>query len=557
MELLQLRLVNSMEKIFPDEKPNKKHKGLDLTSLKNETISFQVSYFYQEKLPQYAHIEVISSLKEQIRIREILLVPSNYPCHPTVDDTYLRTAPGMYPDLLRDIKENNIKLIRGQWRSLWVDVEVTDETLTGEHSIELNFILENGQQSSVETKLQVIDASLPTLPIKHTEWFHGDCIADYYGIPIFSEQHWEYMENFIAVAAKRDCNMILTPIFTPPLDTAKGGERTTIQLIDISVENGTYQFDFTKFRRWVFLCQKHGIKYFEMSHLFTQWGAIAAPKVMATKDGVYGQIFGWKTPATGGAYEAFLQIFLPSFIKELKALGIEKDTFFHISDEPSLEQADSYEKAVKSVAELLKDFEIIDALSDYDFYERGFVKQPVCATNHIEKFIENKVPKLWSYYCTAQGLNVSNRFMAMPSARNRIYGIQVYKYQITGVLHWGYNFYNSEFSLEHINPYLITDCDCAFPSGDAFLVYPGKNGQPEESIRLMVHYEAMTDIRALTLLEELKGRDYVLQIVEENQKQPITFEEYPCSAQYLIEIRNKINREIKKVMDEVKDAKRN
>lgn len=36
--------------------------------------------------------------------------------------------------------------------------------------------------------------------------------------------------------------------------------------------------------------------------------------------------------------------------------------------------------------------------------------------------------------------------MAMPSARNRGYGLQVYKYGIEGILHWGFNFYNSDYS---------------------------------------------------------------------------------------------------------------
>lgn len=548
MEALQVRLVNSLEKVFPDEKPNKKNKRLDLTSLQKETISFQAAYFYQEKIAQAVRIEVISPLKEQIRLREVLLVPSNYPCHPIVDDSYLKTAPGMYPDLLSDIKENTIKLVRGQWRSIWIDVEVTSETKAGEYAIALSFVPENGQAVTVETKLQVIGKELNELPIKHTEWFHGDCIADYYGIEVFSETHWNYMEHFIETAAKRDCNMILTPIFTPPLDTKKGGERTTIQLVDVSVVDGSYSFDFTKLTRFITMCQKHGMKYFEMSHLFTQWGAIAAPKIMGLKDGSYTKLFGWHTPATGGEYEAFLHVFIPALIKQLKQLGVDQHTFFHISDEPSLEQVESYEKAVKAVAPLLEGYEIIDALSDYDFYERGFVKQPVCAINHIEPFIEHNVEKLWSYYCTAQAIEVSNRFMAMPSARNRVYGIQVYKYNITGVLHWGYNFYNSEYSLRHIDPYVTTDCDFAFPSGDAFLVYPGEEGMPEESIRLMVHYQAMTDIRACKCLEELKGRDFVLEIIEESQKQPITFTQYPCSAQYMIDIRNKINREIQKAL---------
>ena len=69
---------------------------------------------------------------------------------------------------------------------------------------------------------------------------------------------------------------------------------------------------------------------------------------------------------------------------------------------------------------------------------------------------------MWTYYCTGQYYEVSNRFMSMPSARNRIYGVQLYKYDIVGILHWGYNFYNSQFSIEHINPYEVTDAATRF-----------------------------------------------------------------------------------------------
>ena len=58
------------------------------------------------------------------------------------------------------------------------------------------------------------------------------------------------------------------------------------------------------------MCDRVGIKYFEISHLFTQWGVKAAPKVMATVDGEYKQIFGWDTVSTSDEYRAFLRQFL-------------------------------------------------------------------------------------------------------------------------------------------------------------------------------------------------------------------------------------------------------
>ena len=78
----------------------------------------------------------------------------------------------------------------------------------------------------------------------HTEWFHSDCLADYYHVKPFSEEHWKILENFIRLYAARGINTILTPVFTPPLDTAVGGERTTVQLLDIRKDGDTYSFDF-------------------------------------------------------------------------------------------------------------------------------------------------------------------------------------------------------------------------------------------------------------------------------------------------------------------------
>jgi hypothetical protein len=187
---------------------------------------------------------------------------------------------------------------------------------------------------------------------------------------------------------------------------------------------------------------------------------------------------------------------------------------------------------------------MLDALSDYSFYEAGLVEVPACANNHIEPFLENKVKNLWSYYCCAQGNKVSNRFMSMPSYRNRIYGIQIYLHKIKGTLHWGYNFYNSVESRRQIDPYRVTDCDYGMPSGDSFLVYPGHDGIPEESIRIMVLDEAMSDICAMHLLESLADRETVVQIIEEEAGMKITFSQYPQEPTFCIRVRNRINKKI-------------
>jgi hypothetical protein len=163
----------------------------------------------------------------------------------------------------------------------------------------------------------------------------------------------------------------------------------------------------------------------------------------------------------------------------------------------------------------------------------------------VDIFLENQVKDLWTYYCCAQtGNYVSNRFFYMPSQRNRVIGVQLYKYNLKGFLHWGYNHWYSGRSIKFLNPYINTDANYSFPSGDAFLVYPGDNG-PVDSIRHEVFREALQDLRALQLLESLIGKEETLKILEEDLNNPVTFSEYPRDLTWSLSTREKINQLIK------------
>lgn len=539
----KIKVVSALEKVFADQEPPE-YPAIPLTALKGETVSFQFAYTSNLTRISYAAVKLESPRREQLRLREVVTVPCRYPAHPERDEHYLRTAPGLYPDLLQE-PDDRIRLVPGQWKSLWVDLAVSEEEEAGEVPITLTLMdQEGGELIQAAFTITVLPALLPEQSLIRTEWFHTDCLADYYQVEVFSERHWEIIENFIKTAVSRGINMILTPQFTPPLDTEIGGERTTVQLVDIFVENGTYRFEFGKLQRWVEMCCRCGVSYLEMSHLFTQWGALAAPKIMAMTDCGYRRIFGWDTPAVGGEYTCFLNEYLPRLTAKLKEWGVAERTWFHISDEPEVVQLESYRAARMSVAGHLQDFVIIDALSDYEFYQTGAVSKAACATDHITPFLEHKVPGLWAYYCTAQCVDVSNRFFSMSLGRTRAYGLPLFKYDIQGILHWGYNFYNSQFSIKAVDPYFITDSGEAFPGGDAFLVYPGADGTASESLRMMTMYHMCCDLRAMELLAQLRGRDCVMALMEEGLSQPVTFSQYPQSADYLLAFREGVNREI-------------
>lgn len=530
------RLVTSMCKVLPGREPESVLPNL--TALRGESVSFQLAYRWDEPYRGWGRVEVESELPA--RVRTVELVPCEYPCHTRRDDGYLATEPGLYPDLLREPGPFGIPLVSGQWRSVWVDLKTDGEVKAGTYPVTVKILCGDEALCEEHTSLEILDAELPKLPIPHTEWFHSDCLANYYGVEVFSERWWEIVENFVSTAAKHRCNMLLTPVFTPPLDTAIGGERRTVQLVDVEAAGSGYKFGFDRFRRWVRMALGCGMEYIEISHLFSQWGAKAAPKVMGMKDGREQQLFGWDTDAGGKEYGEFLRQFLQALKPVLDELGIKERAYFHISDEPSMDHLQSYRKAYEAVKGELEGYNMMDALSDRSFYNEGLVQQPVCAVDHIKPFLEDPPEKLWGYYCTGQAVDVPNRFIVQPGARTRILGALLYKFRLAGFLQWGYNFYNSQVSLYQIDPYRVTDAGGAFPSGDPFIVYPGADGRPEESQRLMLMDEAMGDYCALYELERLAGREKVLEILGD-----MTFDRYPGDEGFLLNMRARVNEEIK------------
>lgn len=547
---LTLLLTHSLEKIFHQKNTPQLMPIKNISLLNNESSSFQCVYCLHKEDDEprrQLRISLSGELSGFISVRQVRHVPSLFPCYRATDDDYLTTQPGLFPDPLMPLVDNTFFVNGDYYGSLWLTLNPRNESLpAGVSSLNLRiFDVQSGELlGSSELSIGVVAKALAPQTLLHTEWLHTDCLADVYGIDVFSDNWWRAVRNFVRCAVNNGVNMLLTPVFTPPLDTAVGGERTTVQLVGVTYIDGGYRFDLTRLSRWVELCQHEGITTFEISHLFTQWGANHAPKIMVHEDGGLTRKFGWDTDAHSPEYREFLQAFLPALCDWLRNNGLEKHTWFHVSDEPKMADIDAYRRASELIRPLIEGFPVLDALSDYEFYQQGLVQNPVTASDHIEPFLENKVPGLWTYYCCVQKLAVSNRFFAQPSQRNRILGVQLYLYNITGFLHWGFNFYNSGHSLEKLDPFAITDGQGAFPSGDLFVVYPGEEYQPVESLRLMVLREALQDLRALQLLESLSGRQLVEALIEQLAGMRITFKDYPREASFLLALRQEVNKRI-------------
>ncbi len=541
------RAVSSLEKIFGEDPCIKGDTYKGGSALQGEVYSFQLAYRSEHWGPFWGKIEIESELKEFITLREVAMAPAEHLAYDWLRaDAVIKTTPGLYPDILLPIGEKYKFPIR-QSRSLWVTLEIPIDCKPGKYSVKFTF--KHTEEMPPEepevfgecaVNIEVLDAKLPPQQLIHTEWFHTDCLYSYYQVECWSDEHWNLISKYMKSAVKHGINMILTPLWTPPLDTAVGGERPTVQLLEISEKDGKYEFDFSRLAKWIEVAKRVGVEYFEMSHFFSQWGAKFSPKIIVNGE----KRFFWHTEALSDEYQDFLKQLIPQLTAFLAGKNLQKQCYFHISDEPSLEMLDNYKDAAELVTNLLGDLEawpIIDALSSPEYYDMGIIKQPIPGNNHLDAFYERQVKPLWTYYCVGQQSAVPNRFFNFPSSRNRIMGILMYRYGVDGFLQWGFNFWYSQYSLDqHLDPFRVTDAGRAFCSGDSYMVYPGSEG-PIDSLHYEVFREGLQDMRALQGLERKIGREKVLAMLEENLGYQLTMFEYPLEPGWLLELRNRIN----------------
>lgn len=524
--------------------------------LKGERYSYQIAALADTNT--VGKIVVESELLPYIRVYTVEQSPMDTPTTLAVLETdYITTEPGLMPDLLVPLEESNgimqLHSVYGRnaamVKTIWVEVTLPKDIAPKDYDITVSLVVNEEQIAFKKVMtLSVINAAKADQELIYTRWFYADCISDYHNVEIYSDEHFALIEAYIREAVDVGVNMILVPIHTPPLDTEIGTRRPCVQLVDIKKEGDTYFFGFEKLRRFVDICKRAGVIYYEMAHMFSQWGAKCAANIVVEENGVKDYMFGWHVSATDPKYQDFLRQYIAAVYGELEALGVADNTYFHISDEPTIDNIEAYKAAANIIKPLIGKSKTFDALSNYAFYEKGLVECPVTGINHLVDFLPHNVPNQWAYYCCSTQNIYTNCFLAMTSHRTRMLGILLYKFNIKGFLQWGLNFYNSSRSLSHINPYVTTSSNGAFPSGDAFILYPSKTGA-YPSIRGKVTYEAIGDLDLCRTLEKHIGRDGVIKMIDDMAGGNVTFENYPRDESYLLKLRDAMIARLEEFID--------
>ncbi len=490
-----------------------------------ETIAFQVGVRPADRLGEIT-VELEGRLAAGATVRLAELVPLRRHTIDTEVGMMEGHAPGFVPDPL--VSWRGVPFEGSVSRCLWVSLALPGEPGASEVAVTVR----SGQQvlGRVVAGVTVWPCRLAehTLPV--TNWFYSDALVDWYRVEPFSEGYWTLVERYFRNMVEHGQTAIYTPLFTPPLDHKK----RDLQLVGVTREpDGSFRFDWSLLRRWLALAQACGFRHIEMSHLFSQWGAAHAIRILVRQDGKLVPLFAPETPAASPPVRAFFERFLPELVSLLKAEGLFERTIFHLSDEPKEADLDRYRAVREMVREIVPEVRVTEALSRIDFYRHGLVDDPVPLISDLKPFLDEGL-RPWTYYCCTPRGAYPNRFLDVPLYRQRILGAMLFRFGLTGFLHWGLNYWYRGGTTELIDPYQVTDAHRwpSWTAGDPFIVYPGEDG-PVDSIRWETFRSAMNDYRLLEAAAASCGRETVQAWLSRIE----TTAAWPRSSQYLRDLR--------------------
>ena len=207
--MLKTKITSSLENIFLDDNIDKFNEVKRISALRGERVSLQLLYLFDYAdypLGRFTISPVFEGeLAKYIKLYEVRQVPVTKPVSYTrYDDNFLRTKPGLFPDLLEAIPMgSDIYATYESLHSLWIEIDIPEDTSISGDSL-LTVKLYDKKESMLLTEnsvtVDVIPAALPEQKLIFTQWFYCDCLASYYGVPVWSKRHWEIIENYAKVA---------------------------------------------------------------------------------------------------------------------------------------------------------------------------------------------------------------------------------------------------------------------------------------------------------------------------------------------------------------------
>ena len=488
--------VDSLIKVFQDDPPGKDRApdGAWLIA-RNGHASLQIAVRANAPLPEVeVDVKLGGGLRTEVRRVGYVPVRSNPPGSPA--DEVVRPAPGKFPDPL--FEESPIALAADQTASLWITVYAPAGTRSGLYKGEAVFRSGKERLATAPFQIRVVRATVPVKQtLKVTNWFNLDEteLGHYYDLAGNSERYWQVLGNIARVLADHKQNVILTPV---------------LSLTEPKLNSPDLRYDFSKLDRCVETFRKAGTaEIIEGGHLIDRASGYDSPLKIPAFVVENGAVRRASLDPEDPRAEAHLNSFLPALYAHLKEKGWLDTYVQHVLDEAHGPEPPVYLRYVNLIRKALPGVPTIDAID-----QTAGLLGDACDiwVPQLGKFDDGfeairahvkKGGQAWFYTCLyPQGRHL-NRFIDYPLLKTRLLHWFNFRYDFTGFLHWGGNYWASD-PFGNAEP-AIEDGKEVLPAGDAFITYPWRE---KNSIHSSIRLETMRDgIEDYELLQTLAARN--------------------------------------------------
>jgi len=389
-----------------------------------------------------------------------------------------RVPPTFFPDPL--LEEPSVNVTPGSAQSIWITIPIPLDAEPGIYRGQL--------QVSAEVNNKPTDASLPltvrVYPVQIdrtrlwvTHWFQVGRFPGQGELKVDSDAYWDRLRSYARNMAEHRQNVALIS----PLSLAEFKD----------AGDGTLGIDFSRFDRWVEIFTQEGvIGRIEGGHIGGRVKGWESQFIVNIRQIADGNIASTSVDPASPEADAFYSRFFPALVKHLKDKGWLDRYMQHLADEPIDMNIATYRAMAALARKYAPELRIIEACHTKDL--TGAIQVWVPQLNFLHDDFahyqqrQQAGEELWFYTCVFPQEEYANRFIEQPLIKTRLLHWINFRYNVTGYLHWGYNYWSDEpFRKLAVG---VEGGALLLPAGDSWIVYPGKQG-PLDSIR----YEAMRD----------------------------------------------------------------
>lgn len=502
-----------------DEKFKNIKEKIDYQMWKNDFTLIQILVISEEADVIELEVEQIKDFEFEIYNFKKNLAYTGKPFEPI--ELYTKENRTIATDLL--LKENKIKLSRGDTNSFIISVKTNKEISPTKHQIHFKLNSLNNRNEKFENKftIEVKDKKVEKLQNFDLQlWQYPYSVSEYYGLKPFSEEHIDILKNHLSIYKKLGADAIVASICEDAWDGQTYSKNAIHypSMIKWSMNNGKMNYSYEDFDKWIKLNEEIGLG----KEKIILYGM--APWHFSFTYYQDDKLIKEKFDYNSETYKLRWIDFLEDLYKHLDELNIFNRVYVGIDERGFGEEIfDILSEASEKFGKRLKIAASIDNFKEngkyaekIDYVSVSFIEYDKDRNAYFEfanqRRKKGKMTTLYS--CT--GHKPGNFVLSQPG---ETYYTLINSAISDGFLRWAYDAWVK-------NPLYDTTHEF-FEPGDCFLVYPNdKTKISDISIRLLKIKEALYDI---SKLKSMYSREELFEIFEKMNVKFIWQKEYLSS----------------------------